>query len=132
MIHFWLNSWEPPILKSMKHEKHRVFKLKSLQVWELRVLNVKRVKISIFFQKYRVLSMKLKSTVFLHFLAELLTKKVRFHESSWSVLHKDVGAESSENGPAQNHGSAASNMVCLQGTQTKIRSAYMVYKQQLA
>ena len=32
MIHFWLNSWEPPILKCMKHEKHRVFKLKSLQV----------------------------------------------------------------------------------------------------
>ena len=51
MIHFWLNSWEPPILKSMKHEKHRVFKPKSLQVWELRVLNVKRVKISMFFSK---------------------------------------------------------------------------------
>ena len=104
MIIFWLNSWEPPILKSMKYEKHRVFKLKSLQVWELRVLNVKRVKISIFFQKYRVLSMKLKSTVFLHFLAELLTKKVRCRGSSWAVLRKHVGAESFENDPAKNHG----------------------------
>ena len=124
MIHFWLNSQEPPILKSMKHEKHRVFKLKSLQVWELRVLNVKRVKISIFFQKYRVLSQKLKNARFLQFSVELSTKKVRYHGSSWSVLHKHVGAKIIKNDTTKNRGSAALNVVSLHVIQTNACSAY--------
>ena len=75
MLYFRLNVWELSIRKSMKHEKIRVFKLKSLQIWELRVLNVKRVKISRFLQKYRVLSSKLENDRFLHSLTELSTKK---------------------------------------------------------
>ena len=62
--------------------------------------------------------------VFCIFLAELLTKKVCFHDSSWSVLRKHVGAESFENDPAQNHESYSFDVVSLRVVQTKINSAY--------
>ena len=78
----------------------------------------------IFFSKISCFIADIENIRFLYFLAELLTKKVHFHESSWSVLRKHMGAESFKNDPAKNHGSYAFNVVSLRGIQTKINSAY--------
>ena len=43
MLHFWLKVWELSIRKKRKHAKRDVFRPKSLQVWELPILNVTRV-----------------------------------------------------------------------------------------
>ena len=75
-LHFWLKAWELSIRKKRKHAKHDVFRPKSLQIWELPILNVTRVVFSKNIEFYR-------RNVSFAFFSGALDRKSRF---PWELM----------------------------------------------
>ena len=118
MLHFWLKVWELSIRKKRKHAKHDVFRPKSLQVWELPILNVKRVLFSQNIVFYR------RNVSFAFFSGALDQKSIFSRELmvSFAQMYGSFDLKKSwKNDPVENHGALhfkKNNLVSLHGIQT--------------